>query len=281
VTAYLYRVRKQEHVHRSPSGIKFNITLEPNSKSVKDPNSKIRLFTAEQLALHNGSDGSYYVAILGEVFEVSQDYIKYYIPKFGPFHYLVGKVGTRAFVTGIERCLLFVIFPGGKDNLGFSDDATGLEPEDIHMLYMWLKHFREDYKRVGRLIGLYYDANGVKTNVLIAVKDWVLKAQAIKNDIHYSISISNPFPDCNSHYLEGEGYHFWCDAKVHGHRRNWTGYPRLFFNQSNQNRKCVCVDVKALLTSPQISTYPECPATSIQCAWDHEQKPTTEWKEDL
>jgi len=180
--------------------------------------SKPPLFTKEQLATYDGSDGSpLYVAILGEIYDVSKGE-KYYGKEKG-YHCFVAKDGTRAYITGE-----FVA--------DLTDDVTDFDAEKHGGLVEWRSFYRdhEEYTFVGRVTGAFYDAMGEPTEALKAVEEGAAQAERIKTEREAAKKLN---PNCNSKWAQGKGGEVWCKE----------GYPRLIterFEGASEKTRCAC-----------------------------------------
>lgn len=110
-----------------------------------------RIFTKAELKEYDGSvDGKGpYLAVLGQVFDVSKGKDKYG-PGMG-YGFFSGIDGTRAFVTG------------EFNEEGLIDEVTGLSNQDYLGLQEWAEFYHSDYTYVGKVVGNFYGEDGSPT----------------------------------------------------------------------------------------------------------------------
>lgn len=222
------------------------------------------LLSQEELKSYDGTGLSkeLYVAILGSVYDVSSGR-KHYGPG-GSYSFFSGKDATRAFVTG------------DFTESGLVTDVSDLTSSQWLDLLHWFNFYDNKYHYVGKVVGTFYDENGVPSSVLLAAQTSVDSALATKalDDAQQRV-----FPPCNSHWSEASGATVWCSPKSGGIERDWEGVPRKFFDVSTQQTRCVCVRTsgppsdKTLpdlergdLDHPSLHEYVGCPPESNTCA---------------
>ncbi|KAL6348495.1 hypothetical protein AAG906_009955 [Vitis piasezkii] len=144
------------------------------------PSSPSRLFTAQELALHNGANDSLPIllAILGSVFDVTKGKSHYGLG--GGYNHFSGRDASRAFVSGN--------FSGD----GLTDSLRGLSRTEVKSVVEWRDFYFRSYTFVGKLVGLYYDSHGNPTKQLKGSEEAKL-------------------PSCNSRWSQDEGGKVWCD----------------------------------------------------------------------
>jgi len=212
--------------------------------------SKPPLFTKEQLSAYDGSDESpLYVAILGEIYDVSKGE-KYYGKDKG-YHCFVAKDGTRAYITG-------------EFIADLTDDVSDFDAEKHGALVEWRKFYRyhEEYTFVGRVIGAFYNAMGEPTDALKAVEDGALQADRIKIQREESKKLN---PNCNSKWAQGKGGEVWCKE----------GYPRLVverFEGAAEKTRCACF--METEHSEDKKLYEDCPPDATRCIVPPKEKTT-------
>ncbi|EFA08561.1 neuferricin [Tribolium castaneum] len=208
-----------------------------------DPN----LFTAADLRRFNGIDHpNLYLAILGKVFDVSKGSAHY-----GPgatYNFFVAKDASRSFITGQ--------FTEGQAD----DRVSDLGPGDLRSLNHWVRFYHKEYKRVGKLIGRYYDETGKLTQYGREVKKLIQKAEREK-EFHDEEKLK--FPPCNVEWNADTGSRVWCTEKSGGVSRDWVGFPRQLYEPGSQSFRCVCV--KSGEVSANLKQYDGCDASSISC----------------
>ncbi|XP_015795852.1 neuferricin-like [Tetranychus urticae] len=120
------------------------------------------LLSKEELAQFTGDkDSKIYLAFLGVVYDVS-DGSKHYKPG-GTYSLVTGKDATRAFVTGqfTEKDL--------------TDDVTDLSIDYFSNIRQWENFYKNGYKKIGHLIGTYYDELGCPTKAVDYVQSMYTK----------------------------------------------------------------------------------------------------------
>ncbi|KAJ3644975.1 hypothetical protein Zmor_022671 [Zophobas morio] len=188
------------------------------------PNPKnSRLFTPEELQLYNGNDKpELYLAVLG-------------------------KDASRSFITG----------KFGENDV--DDRVSDLSQEELRSLNHWVGFYGKEYKRVGKLIGSYYDKNGELTGYGRQVKKLIEVAELAKNNQDLE---KIKYPPCNVEWGADTGTRVWCSNKSGGVTRDWVGVPRQLY-QPGQDYRCACVQTPEL--SANLKEYEGCDSTSESC----------------
>ncbi|XP_057953411.1 membrane-associated progesterone-binding protein 4 isoform X2 [Malania oleifera] len=161
-----------------------------------------RLFTVEELALHNGTDDNLPIllGILGAVFDVTKG--KSHYGREGGYNHFAGRDASRAFVSGN--------FTGD----GLTDSLRGLSSTQVKSIVEWREFYFRSYTFVGKLVGHYYDSEGNPTKYLKGVEAKAARGtQLLEKQKEEEAKI----PSCSSRWSQEEGGEVWCD----------TGYPRL------------------------------------------------------
>ncbi len=215
----------------------FSTEVKPNSKT-SCLSSGERLFTREELSRYDGSSDSLglYLSFLGIVYDVSKG-AQHYRPG-GSYSFFAGKDATRAYITGEFT------------ESGLNDDLTGIETESFDGLKTWVDLYENDYKRVGKLFGTYYDQNGCETKAL----KWVHKKIEENNKLKsLEKEESKVFPFCNSEWNANEkSGRVWCSRMSGGIDRDWVGVPRQLFMTDKKQYRCACVRNTGPPTAPAI-----------------------------
>ncbi|KAM0787715.1 hypothetical protein ACM66B_003774 [Microbotryomycetes sp. NB124-2] len=103
---------------------------------------KQRYLSEHQLALHDGSNPKYpvYIALDGDVFDVSSGNGALTYGPGGSYHHFAGKDGARAYVTGCFKTHL-------------THDLRGLTQKQLDSLAYWKKFYSEHktYRKVGQV----------------------------------------------------------------------------------------------------------------------------------
>lgn len=215
------------------------------------------LFTAEQLKLYDGSDGSrgVYIAILGRVYDVERGR-KHYGPG-GSYSFFAGRDATTAFISGD--------FDTITDDL---DDVLKLPPSDILAVWNWQAFYEKDYTYVGILVGRYYDASGRETSYWSVVSEEVRKEQQHNERLEQE---KRDYPPCNTEWSAEKGSTFWCSTKSGGIEREWTGVPRKIYKPGKTDFDCVCVE-QSKLKEGSLQEFEDCDPESIKCTFNLDVK---------
>lgn len=213
-----------------------------------------RIFSAEELAAYDGQTGtSIYISILGHVFDVTEG--KQHYTSKGAYHHFAGRDATRSFVTGEKA----------KDKL--TDDLDGLGDESLEEIATWYRFYDEHpvYRRVGRLVGRYYDPESMQTVQYFPFKE-LADAKAKKDEQQQK----QAFPSCNSKWSQAEGSEVWCSFNSGGIEREWVGVPRLYKPEGTTNERCACVPIDQT-QSIDLRLYPGCDQDAEWCKVDSRQ----------
>ena len=207
-----------------------------------------KVFTAEELTKYDGSANSLgiYLVIMGEVYDVEKGK-QHYAPPDGTYQIFVGKDATRAFLTGE--------FDEYKEELA---DISGLRGSELLSLTTWKKFYVDTYPYKGKVVGLYYDAEGKETEYLKVVhhKIELAKLEADNKGHRY--------PSCNVEWKAETGSRFWCtDKSGDGIERGWAGVPRKYKNTTETTPVCVCVPETDL--SDEFEAFDNCGPYESSC----------------
>ena len=168
-------------------------------------------FTAAELAAVNIATGRLYLAILGDVFDVSEGNRFYGRGK--DYEHFVGRDASPSFATGKSE-------PAEE----LTDSLDGLSREDLRAVAEWhsfyVKH--EKYVKVGVLAGRYYDSAGVARPGATAWR------AAIEHEDELRAARKQLLPDCNSKWSQQHGSEVWCTERSGGIQREWVGVPRRY-----------------------------------------------------
>jgi predicted heme/steroid binding protein len=241
------------------------VDWDPERKSIyatdkptePSPATPALLMTPDQLQRYNGSDPSLplYLAICGEVFDVSAGR-QYYDPAAGGgYSAFAGRDASRAFISG----------KFAEDG----DDLTGLSKSELTAVRDWLKFYQkhETYTYVGRVVGRFFDETGTARRTPLDEVDWNAPEP------------EDPYPPCNMRWSQSEGSEVWCTTMSGGKERAWVGYPRQYLQQEKEasgsiktNTKCVCVeDPKS--KDPLLKRYPNCKRKAHRCVTETPKQP--------
>lgn len=237
-----------------------------------------RLFTPSQLARFDGSADSeaIYLGFLGTVYDVTKG-AHHYKPG-GSYSFFAGKDATRAFLTG------------EFDETGLSDNLDGLEIELFGGIQTWLDLYDNDYYKIGKVVGYFYDNRGCETKKLSWVQKQIKEFEKKKDQENDESKI---FPFCNSEWIadlkEGK---VWCTKSSGGIERDWVGVPRQLFIPATRQYRCACVKnfgpptVSSIdyadednestdkpseanvgdLNNSRLKEYPNCDPKAVKCA---------------
>ena len=207
-----------------------------------------RIFSVEELATFDGEASStIYISVLGHVFDVTAGK-QHYLPKRS-YHHFAGRDASRSFVTGDTKL----------EKL--TDDISGLDDEELEGIAGWYTFYDEHevYRRVGRLVGRYYDpATGE------AVEPFPFERLSEAKEL--AERRKQAFPSCNSKWSQADGSEVWCTTKSGGISRNWVGVPRLYKPEGSTDReRCACVQPGRAQPSAELKVYPGCAKAAERC----------------
>ncbi|KAH9805817.1 Membrane-associated progesterone-binding protein 4 [Citrus sinensis] len=204
-----------------------------------------RLFTAEELALHNGTDESIPIllGILGSVFDVTKGKSHYGVG--GGYNHFAGRDASRAFVSGN--------FTGD----GLTDSLRGLSSTEVKSIVEWREFYFRSYTFVGKLVGRYYNNQGNATKYL---KGAEAKAARGAQLLEKQKAEEAKQPGCNSRWSQDEGGEVWCD----------TGFPRLVQRPleialtGKMSKRCACF-LEDQLDQQGLEVYEGCDYLAQTC----------------
>lgn len=206
-----------------------------------------RVVTKQELANHGPNADNPWVAVLGQIYDVTTG--KRHYGDGGSYNFFAGKDGSRAYSTG------------QFDDAGLTDDVMGMNAQQIGEIYHWINIFSKKYSYVGRLEGPFFDSAGVPTAVWRNIEDLLSQLRNIEQE---KSDLRRKYPSCNSHYDQGAGKaEVWCTEKSGGIKRDWVGYPRQL-HLPGENVRCACIK-ESLLSDPKLKDYPDCEPTSTSC----------------
>jgi predicted heme/steroid binding protein len=225
--------------------------------------AKEKVFTAEELAQYDGSEGSpgLHLAFLGVVYDVATG--SQYYGADGGYNFFAARDASRAFVTG------------NFEEAGLVQEVDGLQPQDYIGLQEWQGFYEKDYVRVGLVEGAFYTAAGQPTAHWTALQGWIAAAQEEREEKDVEKQM---FPPCNAEWTQAEGSRFWCTQRSGGVARSWVGVPRQLFYPGREPR-CACArdsgppstdpsdrrTDRGDLDSPHLKPYPGCREDSAEC----------------
>lgn len=186
-----------------------------------------RLYTKAELATYTAPP-AILLGFLGVVYDVTAGG-SYYQPPDGAYSFFAGKDGTRGFLTGEFTADQLV------------DDITDLGEDSslLSGLDTWIALYEEKYRRVGLLVGAYYDIGGCPTEKA----KWVEKRMAqAKEAAKGAAAAEKDFPPCNSQWdAASKSGRVWCSTASGGINRPWTGRPRQFYSLASKSWRCACL----------------------------------------
>ncbi|KDP30136.1 hypothetical protein JCGZ_18131 [Jatropha curcas] len=214
-------------------------------KTYIDSRREQRLFTAEELALYNGTDDALPIllGILGSVFDVTKGKSHYGVG--GGYNHFAGRDASRAFVSGN--------FTGE----GLTDSLHGLSKTELKSIVEWREFYFKSYTFVGKLVGRYYDNQGNPTKTLKGIEAKAARgAQLLEKQKNEEAKQ----PSCNSRWSQAEGGEVWCDS----------GFPRLVQRPQEIaltgkiSKRCACFK-EDQLNQPGLEVYEGCDHLAKTC----------------
>jgi len=211
------------------------------------PQEAARVWSVEELALHDGSDPSKPVllSILGEVFDVSHG--KQHYGKDMGYSYFAGRDCSRCFASGNDE--------EGDDPVGASESKSrvlDLPQRDLSGIFGWRSFYKEHekYQFVGYLADRYYDSSGRPTMEHAQLE---VAHAASGNADEMRKALRERFKGCNTKYVGGQPYtEVWCDDEYHGNgARPMHVYTHLPFESDSiesESNWCTCLRSKARKT---------------------------------
>lgn len=205
-----------------------------------------RLWTSAELEKYKGTNNKppLLLGIFGSVFDVTKGW-KHYGPG-GTYHHFVGRDASRAFVSG------------NFTDDGLTDSLEGLTPSQIKAIDDWRLFFLSRYVYLGKLVGTFYNKDGLPTKKLHLAEKEVRKAAHIEQQQKLD---EEKYPNCNSRWTQNEGGEVWCDdgkfpriaeLVIEGPRK---GPPRT---------RCACLE-RLELQRPGLKGYDGCGPLSSRC----------------
>ncbi|GAY37199.1 hypothetical protein CUMW_027220 [Citrus unshiu] len=238
-----------------------------------------RLFTAEELALHNGTDESIPIllGILGSVFDVTKGKSHYGVG--GGYNHFAGRDASRAFVsgnfTGKEHCRMAgILFQKLHCLVTLLIPWRPIVVNDLqYLLTKRMRYFDSRFaskgqclvftlpspavRFVGKLVGRYYDNQGNATKYL---KGAEAKAARGAQLLEKQKAEEAKQPGCNSRWSQDEGGEVWCD----------TGFPRLVQRPleialtGKMSKRCACF-LEDQLDQQGLEVYEGCDYLAQTC----------------
>ncbi|XP_028070152.1 membrane-associated progesterone-binding protein 4 isoform X3 [Camellia sinensis] len=177
-----------------------------------------RLFTAQQLAIYNGTDDGLpiFLAILGEKVIMEQE--------------------------GVTIILL--------EGDGLTDSMHGLSSTEVKSVVDWRDFYFKTYIFVGKLVGRYYDSEGNPTKYLKGAEAKAARgAQLMEKQKNEEAKL----PSCNSRWSQDTGSEVWCD---NGYPR-LIQKPLEMAITGKVSKRCACFNEEEL-NQPGLEVYSGC-----------------------
>ncbi|KAG2495230.1 hypothetical protein HYH03_006504 [Edaphochlamys debaryana] len=217
-------------------------------KYFASPPTTPKVFDKKSLSLYNGQKNApYYLAIMGEVFDVTKGK-KHYAEDKG-YGFFVGRDASRAFITGD--------FKGDLD-----DKVTDFDEQQCKSLLEWRDFYRKTYPFKGRLDGPFYNAQGQPLKALQRVEE---KAKKAKSHEELRREQEARWPSCNVRWTEADGGSVWCDDGQYP-RKITTSLP-----DGKPTARCACF--KDVGWSDVRQIYKGCHPEATHCKVLDEQPP--------
>lgn len=234
----------QEQLKENSDGIGENIHVDINNEE--------RIWTREELEKYNNLENGLYLAILGNVFDVTKG-VKHYGPG-ETYHLFTGRDGSLAFITG-----------DFSEN-GMNDDISTLTPQQIKALNSWVDFYKKSYSYKGKLVGNFYNSDGSPAAGFHYLE---AKLKQVEENESAEAEKNRIFPPCNVEWKAETGSRVWCTTSSGGIHRDWIGVPRMYFeNPSSKQHRCACVNLKSREyreNNANFREFIECPRDSSSC----------------
>ena len=193
-----------------------------------------RVYTPEELKRYVGTkaggDARIFLAILGEVFDVSA----------GSGYYAAGE-GYAGFA-GRDASAAFL--SGDFTPAGLHDDLAGLTPVQLVEMFNWRDStYITKYIPMGVVEGRFYGADGAPTAELLHVRKMVKVGIAEKERLAAQRKL---YVGCNSKWTQEDGKTLWC------HEPLLVRHQRLVDGEGKETLRCVCADATAEGVQPHL-----------------------------
>ena len=220
--------------------------VAPTAPAVPPPryaaDGNTRVYSREELKRYVGTkaggDPRIFLAILGEVFDVSA----------GAGFYGAGE-GYAGFA-GRDASAAFL--SGDFTPAGLHDDLAGLTPVQLVEMFNWRDStYIAKYIPMGVVEGCFYGADGAPTVELLHVRKMVKVGVAEKERLAVQRKLYN---GCNSKWTQEHGKTLWC------HEPLIVRHQRLVDGEGKETLRCVCAVATA--EGGGVQPHPECDDTS-------------------
>ncbi|XP_077286308.1 neuferricin homolog [Arctopsyche grandis] len=226
----------------------YTFNFFPSTK-VTQKSTTEKLYTENELSKYNGVDSDFlYLSLLGRIFDVTKG-SKHYGPGSN-YNIFIGRDASKSFITGEF-----------SDTSKTLDDVLELAPNDLIGLENWIKMYDEQYIYKGKLIGRFYDADGMETDYMMRVKEKLEDAQREKL---LKEKLNTQYPPCNAEWDANTGSRVWCTKRSGGVDRDWEGVPRMIHEPGASEPHCVCVR-EDLINSAKLKEYEGCDPIAPSC----------------
>lgn len=235
---------------REPNGQQHSegASKEPVSDEPHASGGEERLFSEQELAEYDGSEGSkgLYLVILGYVYDVQKG-AKHYGPGEA-YNMFVGHDASRSFISG-----------DFEEYDPEMSDVSSLTDSELKSIVKWKSFYDETYVYKGKVVGRYFDERGELTEYHKVVLQRVAKAE------EEEAKPKQEFPSCNVEWKEETGTRVWCSSMSgDGVERGWVGKPRRYVEQKDKTPYCVCVPDEAD-RGETLVPFEDCDASSESC----------------
>eukprot|EP00730_Choanoeca_flexa_P015527 TRINITY_DN7148_c0_g1_i2.p1 TRINITY_DN7148_c0_g1~~TRINITY_DN7148_c0_g1_i2.p1 ORF type:complete len:304 (+),score=64.08 TRINITY_DN7148_c0_g1_i2:3-914(+) len=211
-----------------------------------------RILSSGELAQYDGiKQSKVYLAVLGEVYDVTQGPDYYGPDTESEYRFFAAKDASRAFSSGEFH-----------DTDSPPHVVDGLTDEQLHTVEFWRKFYQDadKYTRVGVVYQEdgtgFYDKYGQPTERMVKVQT-ALKRHAKRKAQEQAEE--DKYPNCNSKWEQGVGGYFWCEnGRV----------PRKGSITSDKIR-CGCyLPQEAARHQDRLQVYAGCDAKASKCAME-------------
>ncbi|XP_045149472.1 neuferricin isoform X3 [Echinops telfairi] len=147
-------------------------------------------------------------------------------------------------------------------------------------LQTWLSFYEKNYELVGKVVGRFYEEDGLPTPALTLVEAMISKGLEASDQ---EMRAKQTFPPCNTEWSSARGTRFWCSPQSGGVSRDWTGVPRKLYKPGAKEPQCVCVRTtgppsdqtpdttmhrnRGDLDHPSLGEYKGCPPLAVACSF--------------
>eukprot|EP00892_Ulva_mutabilis_P005609 jgi/Ulvmu1/341/UM001_0345.1 len=201
-------------------------------------NEQFFIYTPEQLAKHGANSRSIWVGIAGEVYDVTK--AKKFYGKDGGYNFFTGRDASRAYLTG-------------KFQDDLNDDVEDFTDEQFHGLMHWKNFYLKEYEYKGRLVGAFFDEQGLPTALSRRMWEGNSRHKAVLEERKNK---KLAYPTCNSRWSAAKGSEVWCDDGM---------FPRKLTEMvgGKAEQRCACFKERGMSNLRQV--YPGCKPVDTWC----------------